>query len=116
MYEKVYHWLNLSFAIVIPLLLLLFMSIVICYQLVYRQSMATRYSEQKRCINRITFSTTIVHMIFEIPYVLVFAVAALGKFELGSGIARGILSSFLRVVHDSIKPPVWAPRFVAKFV
>uniref|UniRef100_A0A915BA02 G-protein coupled receptors family 1 profile domain-containing protein n=3 Tax=Parascaris univalens TaxID=6257 RepID=A0A915BA02_PARUN len=74
---------NLFIAIIIPLSLLVFMTAAIVWRLFLRRTLfdrdsgSRRFSAEKRCVTRITFITTSLHLISECPAVPVFIYAVL---------------------------------------
>uniref|UniRef100_A0A914UZZ4 G-protein coupled receptors family 1 profile domain-containing protein n=1 Tax=Plectus sambesii TaxID=2011161 RepID=A0A914UZZ4_9BILA len=78
MYEKLYTWLNLLLVIVIPLMLLVYMSAAIAWHLlVLGSANQHHFTMQKRCVTRITLVSTVLQLICETPAVPIFVLAAL---------------------------------------
>ena len=61
--------------IVLPLLVMVFLSYKICTNLKRRTSTA-RFTDQKRCVTNLTLATTFVHVVLELPAIGLHVAAA----------------------------------------
>ncbi|KAI6187364.1 G-PROTEIN-RECEP-F1-2 domain-containing protein [Aphelenchoides besseyi] len=88
LYERINVTLNMTFAIVIPLALLVGMSIAITYRLVGKSQVLLRaptsggvgrFGTEKRTVTRIALITTVLQLIGELPSVPIFVYVALSS-------------------------------------
>ena len=71
--ENVYYWVNMLLVIILPLIILVYLSASIA---TYFRRSSVRFSEQKRCVTNLTLATTFVHVILELPAVGLYLAAA----------------------------------------
>ncbi|KRX48792.1 Probableputative G-protein coupled receptor [Trichinella sp. T9] len=75
-YEKLYYWANALSTLLIPMVTMLALSLLIYYQLFWAKRRFSQGSEQKRCVTRLSMATTACHLVFEMPHVVNFIIAA----------------------------------------
>lgn len=94
-YEKVYFYINSVAVIVLPNLLMILLSFLIAFQL-KNKNMGQNFSQRRRCVVRITITTTVCYIILETPNLIMFFTAAIR----GSAIENNESLCFVSVVTN----------------
>uniref|UniRef100_A0A5S6QSV1 G_PROTEIN_RECEP_F1_2 domain-containing protein n=1 Tax=Trichuris muris TaxID=70415 RepID=A0A5S6QSV1_TRIMR len=77
-YEVFYYWFNSMSTLLVPMIAMLVLTVLIYYLLFWARSQFRQGSEQKRCVTRLSLATTASHLVFEMPHVANFVIAAMG--------------------------------------
>jgi hypothetical protein len=94
--ENVYYWVNMLLVIILPLVILVYLSASIAS---YFRRSTVRFSEQKRCVTNLTLATTFVHVLLELPAVGLYLAAAV-KVR-GACVHSGTNVQGAGIVHES---------------
>lgn len=106
--QNAYYYSYSITTIVVPMIVMICTTLLINYHLFWSSKrFATSAIEQKRCVTRLSLSTTICHLIFEMPHFAVFIIAAVATsaetIEFWNQLEPLIaLANFLSVLNNSI--------------
>uniref|UniRef100_A0AC34FBE7 G-protein coupled receptors family 1 profile domain-containing protein n=1 Tax=Panagrolaimus sp. ES5 TaxID=591445 RepID=A0AC34FBE7_9BILA len=75
-YEKVYYWTQMTVSIVLPTIAMLICSVLIVTQFTFKE-LGEAFSQRRKCVIRMTVTTTLSHLLLEGPALLTFGAAAL---------------------------------------
>lgn len=110
LYEQIYHWTSSIFAILLPILVLVLLTLLINYELFYRRVGIANNTEQKKCVNRLTLATTMCTLLLDMPQVFIFVAAAIwGADELRDNAFKYAIpiANFLRYTVGWVKGVKW---------
>uniref|UniRef100_A0A0K0DPB6 G_PROTEIN_RECEP_F1_2 domain-containing protein n=1 Tax=Angiostrongylus cantonensis TaxID=6313 RepID=A0A0K0DPB6_ANGCA len=74
--QKIYYWIQTTFAIIIPTIAMLVCSILIVKQFTFKE-LGEAFSQRRKCVIRMTVATTVSHLLLEGPATLTHAAVAL---------------------------------------
>lgn len=106
LYEKFYHWTNTICVIILPFLLMALLSVLILRSI--KCTEGGRFTNLKKCILRITFLTTLTHLLLECPQsVMYFAAAFRGSSDIQSDLALSdcnlaVITNFLSMTNAAV--------------
>ncbi|CDW54352.1 7tm 1 domain containing protein [Trichuris trichiura] len=75
-YEVFYYWFNSISTLLLPMVAMLVLTAFIYHLLFWARNRFRKGSEQKRCVTRLSLATTACHLVFEMPHVANFIIAA----------------------------------------
>ncbi|KFD50829.1 hypothetical protein M514_08267 [Trichuris suis] len=75
-YEVFYYWFNSISTLLLPMIAMLVLTVLIYHLLFWARNRFRKGSEQKRCVTRLSLATTACHLVFEMPHVANFIIAA----------------------------------------
>ncbi|VDN06188.1 unnamed protein product [Thelazia callipaeda] len=73
--QKAYYWLQITLSILIPNIFMLACSVLIVTQFSFK-NLGKAFSQRRKCVIRMTVTTTLSHLLLEGPALLTFAAAA----------------------------------------
>lgn len=74
-YERIYFYIHCVAVIVLPNLSMILLSFLIAFQL-QSKNMGQNFSQRRRCVVRITITTTVCYLVLETPNLVMFLTAA----------------------------------------